>query len=230
MSFGCLAHGFDHFVARLDVVQLRLQQQSFGVEFVGGGGVRLRTERGAFLQLLNGDAAGFRAQSQEFFGHFHHLPGAFEFVVGGLHAELDFFLDAGQIFLAWASWALCSPTWRAFFAAVKKIVAEVNAEGAEIAGQERNIVRIAVAGERFHIRHVLAFGETHGGGGLLDFVRAPRRFPDALRVPAQALLLAHRLSPDLPNGGIERERRRERQADGIVELHGEVRELQFRGE
>jgi hypothetical protein len=33
MSFGGLAHGFEHFVAGLDVIELGLQEQGFGFEF-----------------------------------------------------------------------------------------------------------------------------------------------------------------------------------------------------
>ena len=62
-SVRSLADGFSHFVASLDVVELRLQEQSLGVQFVGSGGLRLRTQGGAFFHLLGDDAAGFGAQS-----------------------------------------------------------------------------------------------------------------------------------------------------------------------
>src|SRR5271167_1190252 len=68
-----LANGFGNFVASLDVVELRLQEQSLGVQFVGGGGIRLRTQGGAFFHLLGDNAAGFGAQSQQFLRDLHHL-------------------------------------------------------------------------------------------------------------------------------------------------------------
>lgn len=63
LSFRGFADGFGHFVSSLDVVELRLQEQSLGVKFVGSGGLRLRTQGSAFFHLLCDDAAGFGAQS-----------------------------------------------------------------------------------------------------------------------------------------------------------------------
>lgn len=52
-----LANGFQHFVAGLDVVELGLQEDGFGVELVGFGGFELRAESGTLLELLSGDSA-----------------------------------------------------------------------------------------------------------------------------------------------------------------------------
>jgi hypothetical protein len=42
---------------RLDVIQLGLQEQGSGVQFVRGDCVKLRPEHSAFLELRNGDTA-----------------------------------------------------------------------------------------------------------------------------------------------------------------------------
>jgi hypothetical protein len=41
LSFRCLSDRFGHFIARLDVIELRLQEQAFGVQFVRRRGVGL---------------------------------------------------------------------------------------------------------------------------------------------------------------------------------------------
>ena len=112
------------------------------------GGVRLRAKSGTLLQLLSGDAARFRAERQEFFGDFHHLASAFELVVGGLSAQFDLLRHAGEIFLCLSELRFVFGDRRAFPPAVEKILADVNAERAEIAGQKGNIVLVAVTGER----------------------------------------------------------------------------------
>lgn len=52
MSLRRLAHRLDHLVACLNVVQLRLQKQCSGLEFVCRSCVSLRAKRGSLLQLL----------------------------------------------------------------------------------------------------------------------------------------------------------------------------------
>ena len=46
------SHGLDHFVVRLIVVKLRLEQASLSIEFLGHGVFRLRAKRFSVFELL----------------------------------------------------------------------------------------------------------------------------------------------------------------------------------
>jgi hypothetical protein len=128
------SHGLCHFIFRLDAIQLRLQEQSPGVEFMRGSRVNLRLERSAFFDLLHKDAARFLAQCEKFFRHLGHLVCSFQLVERRLHSELDVFLDAREILLGLSQLSFVPPDRCTPPAAIKKGVAEVNPKRSEIAG------------------------------------------------------------------------------------------------
>ena len=55
MLFGRESHRLAQFVARLNVVELRLKKLRLGVEFLSDSTFGLRAERLALLELLRGD-------------------------------------------------------------------------------------------------------------------------------------------------------------------------------
>ena len=218
-SFRSLAHRFDHFIAGLNVFQLRLQEQGFGVQFVSGGGIGLGEQCGALLELLGGEAARFGAKREKFFGDFYHFAGAFQLVVGGLDAEFDFFFNAREILLGLGKLGGVLANGGAPFAAIKEIVAKMKPERAEIAGEEGDVFLVAVAGEGFEVGDVLAFGETYGSRGLIDFGAGFGHLWVRFESDAEALF-ALAGSAYFADGGVECEGSGEGQADGVVELHG----------
>ena len=74
----------------MKILELRLQQRSFGLEFPRSREIGLRLKNGALLKLLDGDAVRLLAQRQQILRHLDHFAGSLERVVGHLHAELDF--------------------------------------------------------------------------------------------------------------------------------------------
>src|SRR5271168_5060623 len=88
----------NHFVARLDVIKLRLKQPGLGVEFLSDSGIGLRWESLTSFELLCGDPSRFCPQRKNLLGYVHHLSSARQFVSGGVNSELDFVRDSIQVF------------------------------------------------------------------------------------------------------------------------------------
>src|SRR5580658_9826371 len=154
--FGCEAHRLNHLVARLNVIELRLEQCSLGIELLRHRALRLGLQRLAFLQLLRGYAAGFRAQRIQFFRDLHHFLGALQFVVSNLQLQLHVLGDTREIFFRFRHFRLALTHGCASLAAIEKIVSKINAKGAEVAGQKRNVALIAVASEGRYVRHIVS--------------------------------------------------------------------------
>jgi len=113
-----------------------MQEKRLGFEFAGGGGLLLGAQRGALLDLLREDAARLFAQRQQVVRNFDHLARAFELVVRGLHAKLDLLLDASEILFGLGKLGFVLGDGGVSSATVEKVVAEMEAEGAEILGKK----------------------------------------------------------------------------------------------
>src|SRR6202042_72784 len=117
----------------------------------------------------------------------------------------------------------------ASLAAVEKIVSQLKSEGAEVVRQKRDIVLITVASKRRDVWHIVSLGQLHGGVRLSQFLA--RRYDFWMRLQSDLdALLALASIMDAGNAGIQIQLRRQRQPGYVVQLHGQVRELQLSGQ
>jgi len=79
----------DDLVIRLGVIQLGLQEQSLGVEFLGSSHIGLGAESLSPHQLLMQNSTGFGAQGHQFLGYLPHLVGPLQLVICRLHCQFD---------------------------------------------------------------------------------------------------------------------------------------------
>src|SRR4029453_4117180 len=109
--------------------------------------------------------------------------------------------------------------------AIENFIAEVYAECSKIARQERNVVLITVAGKHLGVRQVIAFRGWYGCRCLFHIRSSFGDLRMVFTRNSQALFPLAFLSNRLYTG-IEYELCRQRQSDGVVELHRQIRQLE----
>src|SRR5208282_6240240 len=112
---------------------------------------------------------------------------------------------------------------------VKDVVGKLTAEGAEVAGQKGNVVLVTVPGEGRNVRIVIRFCKTDSGGGFLDLRARGTDFRVRLESRLVARFALARFL-DFRNIRIKCQISRKRKSHDVVELIGQVRELQLRGQ
>src|SRR5271156_935105 len=213
----------NHFVARLDVIKLRLKQPGLGAKFLSDSGIRLRWQSLTLFELLCGDPARFRAQRKNLLGYVHHFSSARQFVSGSVNSELDFVRYSSQVLARLSETSIAFTDRGLSSATIEQFIGQTRAKGSKVAGEERDLVRIIVSGKSRHVGKVIRLCQANACRGFLHLGPCRDDFRMRCQRRTYAFLAMARLL-DFGDRGIEFDFRRYRESQHVVQLHGQVRE------